>query len=183
MPSCTTAAPSGLRPGDARVRHNLAVARAQAIDRIDESTSRTVLETVAFWHRGLRLDAKAWTAGGAWLLGWLSLTLVVLARRPPRPLRAAGLGLLAVAVLVGISAVVEVRELNDPAAAVVVAPEVPLRSGDGASYPARYENPLHAGAEVHVTRRTAGWVEIRLRDGKGGWLPDTSVEPVVPAPD
>jgi len=47
-----------LLPGDERVATNLAVARARRRDRIEASASQSVLETVAFWHRGLPLPTK-----------------------------------------------------------------------------------------------------------------------------
>ena len=54
-----------------------------------------------------------------------------------------------------------------------------MRSGDGASYPSRYEQPVHAGSEVHVLAERGGWSEVELADGKSGWVPASAVERVI----
>ncbi len=173
------------RPGDERIVTNLAIARTRRRDRIAATSTRSVVETVAFWHRGLPLPTKVPLALAAWMLSLslFALRVLVLVRvrgvQRSRALRYVAVLSLGVAGAVGASAWLEARELHDPAAAVVVADEVPLRSGDGDTYPSRYEQPVHAGAEVHVRAERGGWSELELTDGKSGWVPSASVERVV----
>jgi len=37
---------------------------------------------------------------------------------------------------------------------------------------------LHEGAKVWLEDNTGGWQEIRLSDGRKGWLPEQSISPV-----
>jgi len=167
------------RPGGERIATNLAVARTRRRDRIDTTSSRSIALTVAFWHRGLPLPTKVTLSLAAWMLGLGLLCAWLLRTTRPRGMRYAALLSLGVAGAVGASAWLEAQELHDPSAAVVIADEVPLRSGDGDTYPSRYEQPVHAGAEVHVLTDRGGWSELELADGKSGWVPSETVERVV----
>lgn len=171
-----------LRPGDERVTANLAIARTRRRDRVEATATRSVVETVAFWHRGLPLPTKVPLGVALWVLGLVGLALAAArgrSARGARALRRIGVLLAIAGLALGISAWLDVRELDDPAAAVVVVDEVPLRSGDGESYPSRYEQPVHAGAEVHVVTERGGWSEVELLDGTSGWVPTPVIERVV----
>jgi hypothetical protein len=61
-----------------------------------------------------------------------------------------------------------------PSPLVVVQPAI-LRTGNGASYPAKLELALPAGAEVHELGRRGGWVHVELPGGAAGWLPEANV--------
>ena len=168
-----------VRPGDARVVANLDTARSRRRDRFEETSARVLTETLFFWHSGLSLGTKIPIALAAWALGFGLLTLHVWLR--PRRAGRQGLGragtlLLAVAFAIGISAAIELSARSARDTAVIVAEEVALRTGDGTSYPERYENPVHAGAEVRLIEVRAGWMDIELPDGKRGWIPAESAE-------
>jgi len=170
-----------LRPGDARIEANLDTARSRRADEFEITSSRALTDTLLFWHHGLSLRAKIPAAVGCWAAGFVLLAVAVwLPRRRGGRLGAlrSGVLLLVVAAALGASALVELRDRAAREAAVVVADEVELRTGDGASYPGRYENPIHAGAEVRVVEERAGWVDVELPDGKRGWLPVDAVERV-----
>ncbi len=168
-----------VRPGDARVLANLDTARSRRRDRFEETSTRALTETLFFWHSGLSLGTKIPLALAAWALGFGLLALHAWLRphRVGRPdLGRAGALLLVVALAIGISATVEMSARATRDAAVIVADEIALRTGDGTSYPERYENPVHAGAEVRLIEVRAGWVDIELPDGKRGWIPAESAE-------
>jgi hypothetical protein len=64
--------------------------------------------------------------------------------------------------------------------AVVLAPTVPLRQGNGLSYPAQEWQgqpiTLHSGVEMKVLlRRSNGWLWVELAGGLRGWIPETMV--------
>jgi len=168
-----------LRPGDPRVMANLSTARARRADQIDDTAGRAVLETVVFWHRGLSLRSKVPGSLAAWAAAFALLSVAVWFapgdRRRLQMIRLAAV-LLVVAAAVGVSAVVEELERGERDSAVVVADEVALRKGNGASYPARYANPIHAGTEIRVLEARGGWLEVELPDGKSGWLPGAMIE-------
>ena len=168
-----------VRPGDPRVEANLETARGRRRDQFETTFTRALTDTLLFWHRGLSLRSKVPAALTAWVLAFVVLSVgVVLPRRPPGRAGAlrSGLLLLIVALALGASAVVDLAARGERTAAVIVESDVELRTGDGASYPARYENPIHAGAEVRVLEERAGWVDIELPDGKSGWVPADMLE-------
>ncbi len=167
-----------VRPGDARIEANLETARARRRDQLDGDAGRAVIETIAFWHRGLSIRAKTTLSLAAWAAGLLALAAALLVRSTAatRGLVRGGVVAVVIALAVGISAVVEASERARRDGAVVLADEVVLRTGDGETYPARYENPLHAGAEVRIVEERAGWTELLLPDGKQGWVPGDTVE-------
>lgn len=176
-----------LRPGDPQIEANLATARARRRDQLDESAGRAAAETIFFWHRAVGYRTKLWLALIAWLGVCGAGGLLAIQRARTRAANAAGgtrtgvpLRVLIVSALallaMGGSYLAEASERGARDAAVVVASEVELRTGDGESYPARYENPIHAGAEVTIGETRAGWVEIELPDGKTGWVAAASIE-------
>jgi len=168
-----------LRAGDPQFEENLAAARARRCDQIEDAGGRAFLETVFFWHRGLTRRTKVRGGLAAWLAAFLLLLPWAWRRRNDGRARLArrfAVVAFVVALALGLSAAVESLDASGRAAAVVLVDEVELRKGDGFGYPARYENPLHAGAEVEVLEERGGWVRIELPDGKDGWVSADSVE-------
>ncbi len=170
-----------VRPGDPRIEANLDTARTRRRDQFEETSSRALIDTLLFWHHRLTLRTKIPIALSTWTLGFALLAMGVWLERGraarARTLRLAAAALV-VAVAIGGSALLELRDRARRDAAVIVADEVEMRTGDGASYPARYENPVHSGAEVRVVEERAGWVHVELPDDKRGWVPTAAVERV-----
>lgn len=167
-----------LRPGDPEIEANLDTARGRRVDRIETASGDAVLDTVFFWHRRMSLPAKRTTGLAVYALGFALLALVAWRRSLPRVALAAGIVALAAATALLVSAAVESTDLAARQDAVVLADEMPLRKGDGFAYPPRYENPLHAGAEVRILEERGGWVRVALPNGSEGWLPVSAVERV-----
>jgi SH3-like domain-containing protein len=71
---------------------------------------------------------------------------------------------------------------SDSRAAVLTASEAVARSADSALSPAAFPEPLPGGTEVEITESRAPWLRIRLANGRGAWLPESSVTPVAPPP-
>jgi len=67
----------------------------------------------------------------------------------------------------------------NPARAVVVVPEVTLRSGPGDEY--KEMVVVHDGLEVTIASRRANHVLVQAPGGLGGWTPAASVEVIFPA--
>jgi uncharacterized protein YgiM (DUF1202 family) len=61
-----------------------------------------------------------------------------------------------------------------PAHAVVVQPELTLRSGPGAEY--KEIAVVHDGLEVMLREQRPGYVLIQIPGGDGGWVESASVE-------
>lgn len=65
----------------------------------------------------------------------------------------------------------------------VLAEDAVLRTGNGPSYPPRFDTPLPAGYEVTLRGERGGWKHVRLPDGRGGWLPAQTLLTPPPDPD
>jgi len=167
-----------LRPGDPQFEANLATARSRREDQIEAGSGRAVLETLFFWHGALSLPTKRGVGIAAYVLAFGLLGLLSLRPqlRSLRTVQISAFALLVIASALIVSAWVEAAHDADRQDAVLVADVMPLRKGDGFGYPPRFENPLHAGAEILVLEERGDWVRVALPDGKDGWLPITAIE-------
>jgi len=165
-------------PQDEDLQHNLQMANLLITDRI-EPTPR-----IFIWD--LWEDVKnAFSPGGitwiSYLAYLLTLALVgafILARsyRMKRlMLLAAALGgLFTISALV--IAVAKVSDLTRTDEAIIMEAVVTVKnSPDERSSDAFV---LHSGTKVRMTDRVADWIEIRLADGKVGWIEGSSVTPI-----
>jgi hypothetical protein len=143
----------------------------------------------------LRLRLTAWALGSVWpflilfvMVGTVALPAFILrealpARLQAWPMRlmlAFGLLLIGWSLLMIVGAPAELRARAG--AWLIVKQAVPLRAGNGVSYPAlrRAGEPevLRPGTEGWLTaRRPNGWLRIELDDGRAGWLPASAVVP------
>jgi len=162
-----------LLPRDGDVRANLGYARQSTKDAIEPVAPSALVQTLFFWHYGLSAREVLLLTGLLNLLFWAGL-IVRLFRRESEALRWAVVGLLLVLLACGGSLLARTAWPTD--LAVAVAPEVKVRSGTVRDATVLFE--LHEGAEVELLGEDAGWLKIRLADGKRGWLIADGVERV-----
>ena len=183
-----------LIPADPNLRQSLRHARSLRRDRIEPTAAGGVLRVLFFWHFTAPLRVRALLLLAAWNLLWLLALLPALSNRvePVRRLRerlhamrgwqrvrrpllgTVAAAAVVVAVAMGGSAAVELVG-SQADAAVVVAPEVVARRGDGAAYEASFDGALHAGTELVVVERRNDWYQVALADGRRAWLPQHAV--------
>ncbi len=165
-----------LAPGNADIRHNLAVAEAETKDDI-EAIPEFFLAT---WLRGVRhtMGCTAWTllslgflllAAGAFLLYLLAARLTLRKAGFYGTLAAGALFALATAFAAG-----ERRELRDRTQAVVMVPAVSVKSSPDRS--AKDLFVLHEGTTVRIVDRLEEWCEVAIADGKKGWIEAKRIE-------
>jgi uncharacterized protein YgiM (DUF1202 family) len=53
---------------------------------------------------------------------------------------------------------------------VTVADGVVVRKGNGDGFEPAFTQPLSQGVEFRVLEERPGWIQIRLPDGKSGWI-------------
>jgi tetratricopeptide (TPR) repeat protein len=183
-----------LIPSDPNLQQSLRHARSLRRDRIEPTAAGGVARLLFFWHFTMPLRARTALLLTAWNVLWLLALLPALAiaserarrlyerlrgchawQRLRRPVAGTVVAVAAVvAVAMGSSVAVELFASRD-AAAVVVAPEVVARRGDGAAYEASFDNALHAGTELVVVERRNDWYQVALADGRRAWLPAHAV--------
>lgn len=169
-----------LAPRDPDIEANLALARAQTVDQLEEiSDNDSFLGNLAALTAGwLTLNELAMIVLGLWVL-FAFLVIGFSSSRRGSSLRE-GLGyalvlssLLLTVGLVGLAS--RLHMTNARPEAVVVAQEVAIASGPGSQYATEFT--LHSGAEVSLSETRGTWVRLALADSElQGWVPGSAVE-------
>lgn len=165
-----------LTPGNERVSHNMAMARARMVDSFSELPE-------PFWRPAWRTVMRTLGAGGLFF-GGLILYLVAAAfagqriwtgtrsdwRR--RGLTASSVGA-ALLILLAFAASIESERDRD---GVIVARQVALLDAPAAG--ARADIDIHEGVLVKVIGQSEEYVEVRLPNGAAGWVKAEAVAPI-----
>jgi len=152
-------------PRNRNLLDNIALTESRAVDRIVVPTFQVVARTLLFWHYRLTAREISCIVVVSNLAFWTSLGILAVARKRLVKVLAVLAG--AILLLSGGSYVfgqVERRGLGD---AVVVAEEAQVRTGPG-DYAVTFS--LHDGARLDLVEAREGWYQIRLADGKRGWI-------------
>ncbi|GAB4376324.1 MAG: hypothetical protein Kow0075_03350 [Salibacteraceae bacterium] len=164
-----------LAPGDADILHNLQVANAQIIDRIDP------VEKV-FFVRWWESVAYALTPDGWGLWSVLMLTLMCISlavyflSRTPSVRQAGFISAFVFLVFFGLAMTLGYEALHryQEQQGIVFAPTVNVKSEPNPGAPVQFV--IHEGTKVKVLAQESEWLRIQLEDGKTGWLPAQSIE-------
>ena len=166
-----------LSPGDRDVRLNLQLARSKTIDKVTPESEMFFVT----WYRALvnitSVDGWAWTALCS-LVAAIILALLYLFAGNINLRKVGFFGALAFVVLFAASnlfAWQQRRALTNRTTAIVIESAVPVKST-----PAKNGTDLfilHEGTKVTITDGSMrDWKEIRMADGKQGWLETKQIE-------
>lgn len=166
-----------LSPGNADIRANLEIARSKAIDKV------TPIPEIFFvaWIKSLvnSQSSDAWAKTGIvpFLLFLVSLAVFFFTQHIKW--KKVGFGaaalLLVVTVLANVFASQQKSFLTERNDAIILSPSVTVRSTPSESGTSLFI--LHEGRKVEIKDNSMReWKEIRLEDGKVGWVPASSVE-------
>lgn len=166
-----------LSPGNSDVRFNLDLARSKTVDR-ENTVSEIFFMT---WIKAItnRLSSDAWARWGiAFFILLLAGTGVYLFSRDIRLRKigftVAALGLL-FCILSNVCANSQKNRLVDRHEAIIMQPSVTVRSTPSDSGTELFV--LHEGHKVNITDDSMqGWKEIRIADGKKGWVSTEAIE-------
>ncbi len=169
----------GLRhiPHYQRAMATLNYARRQVPDEFPREGEKKALQVLFFWHFRTSFEIRLWVALITHAIFWGFLTVRIFFRLPfHRTLLGA---LLVVSLATGASAAVE--KLYHPGQdAVIVLPEVIVRSGNGDGFEPVFANPVHSGVEVQILETRGNWKQLEFPNGVRGWVLGSAVESVNP---
>ena len=166
-----------LSPGDDDIRNNLTFARGKITDKIVPPSK---MFFVTWWNDFTHIQSvNAWTIQAVvfFVLSLLSLLVYFLSFnvRIRKVAFTLGIVLLLVVVLDNLAAYSQHSDLKSHAAAIIMEPSVSVKSS-----PSQNSTDLfliHEGSKVEILDNTMEqWYEIKLEEGKRGWIPSNTVE-------
>lgn len=166
-----------LSPGDGDIRFNLQMARSKTIDKI---TPESEMFFVTWYHALVNImsvDGWARTALVSFALAIvLALAYLFSARIWVRKVGFfGGLAFIVMFILANLFAYQQRQELVNRTGAIIISSAVPVKSTPSKSGTDLFI--LHEGTKVEITDGTMrGWKEIRVADGKEGWIETSKIE-------
>lgn len=165
-----------LTPRDKDVLFNLQVARLATVDRVPELPEMFYQSWWRRWRELLDVRALTFLTAAVHLLFVGALIFRLLSRSSlfRRRLKTAAFAL---GLLLGVLALTwasRMSDLQSRDAAVVMTPAVEVSSAPGGDGTVIFT--VHAGLKLRILRSRGEWSEIRLSDGKEGWLPADCLE-------
>ncbi|HEB60986.1 MAG TPA: hypothetical protein ENJ06_04085 [Phycisphaeraceae bacterium] len=162
-------------PGYPDLKRNLQIARSRTADQIEPASGQG-MAVLWSWHKDIPAKVRFTVGTITFALMWLLLFLRVVGLLRFR-ITALVLIFACIWGLCAASLVSEELDRVSRPEAVIVAREVVGRQGPGnAGYDESFNRPLHAGVEVRLLEKRAGWVRVQLPDKSTTWLPQNSVE-------
>lgn len=166
-----------LQPGNGDIRANLEIARSKTVDKVEPVPEIFFVS----WTKSLinSMSVDSWTVCGVvcFILLIVSLYLFIFSKQIVLKKAGfiSGIVFLAVTILANVFANQQKDELTNRNSAIVINPSVTVRSTPSESGTSLFI--LHEGHKVGVKDGSMkDWKEIRLEDGKVGWVPASAIE-------
>ena len=165
-----------LAPADEDIRHNLEYA--------EQSTRDIIEEIPEFFLTSWLRTVRNTMSGNAWTVLSLVMLIVALASMLmyllAQPLRARKAGFYAMAICgvlfiaTSAFAISSRNEMVKGKGAVIMSSSVSIKSSPDRAATELFV--LHEGTTVSVGEKIEGWVEIRIADGRKGWIEESRIE-------
>ncbi len=166
-----------LQPGNADIRANLEIARSKTIDKVVSVPEIFFVSWIKSLINSLSVDAWAKCGVVFFILLLISSYLFFFSKQIiwKKTGFIAGIVFLTFVVLSNVFASQQKSELTNRNAAIVLSPSVTVRSTPSESGTSLFI--LHEGHKVEIKDNSMrAWKEIRLEDGKVGWVPSATIE-------
>lgn len=166
-----------MQPGNADIRANLEIARAKTVDKVIPVPEIFFVSWTKSLINSLSIDAWAKIGIVCFFLLLASLYFFFFSKNIgwKKTGFIAGLVFLVLVILANTFAYQQKSELLDRNSAIVLTPSVTVRSTPSESGTSLFI--LHEGRKVEIKDNSMReWKEIRLEDGKVGWVPASSIE-------
>lgn len=166
-----------LEPSNKDVEHNLVIARAKAKDKILLVPEIFLVRWFNALASNFSYDQSALIAIVSFVLMLIAFAIYLISNKDKlrRAFLVSVFVLLFVAVLFNLFAYQRYKEVETKDRAIIMAPSITVRSTPDNSGNSLFI--LHEGTKVALTgQELSGWCEIKLSDGKIGWLPVQALE-------
>jgi tetratricopeptide (TPR) repeat protein len=163
-------------PGDEDLRHNLQLANLLITDRIEAAPRLFFWEYWEGLKNAFSVNGASWLFVLTFFLVFASLVVVVLARRyrsKRLALAVTALGIVACALAL-VLLVAKVSDFTRTDEGIVTTQVSTVKNSPDEKASDAFV--LHTGVKVRVVDRVSEWLEIRLADGKVGWVEKKTVE-------
>lgn len=166
-----------LEPGNSDIRANLEVARAKTIDKVDSIPEVFFIS----WTKSLinSMSVDAWGTWGivSFILFIIALYFFIFSKQIlwKKIGFISGILFLIIVICSNLFASQQKESLLNRNDAIIMSPSVTVRSTPSDSGTSLFV--LHEGRKVNIKDNTMNeWKEIRLEDGKVGWVPVSAIE-------
>ncbi len=164
-----------LDPSNQDIEFNLAKARTYSIDKI-EAIPEFFINTL-FENFVSRFPTNTWAELGLafFIIGIVLFCgyFIIIKRRLRKSMFYVAIFMFAFSVLSVTFAFKTKKYVQKPGTAIIVSPTVPVKASP--DYEAVDVFLLHEGSKVFLIRKLSNWYEIKLADGKQGWLEVNSI--------
>ena len=161
-----------LQPGNGDIRANLEIARSKTVDKVEPVPEIFFVSWTKSLINSMSVDSWAVCGVVCFILLIVSLYLFIFSKQIVLKKAGfiSGIVFLAVTILANVFANQQKDELTNRNSAIVINPSVTVRSTPSESGTSLFI--LHEGHKVGVKDGSMkDWKEIRLEDGKVGWVP------------
>ncbi|MBK9097859.1 MAG: tetratricopeptide repeat protein [bacterium] len=165
-----------LTPSDEDVKHNLAFANLNTVDRIQPLPTFFLFE---WWESLLAsLSINGWTYT-VFIFYMLLLVLIVIyffakTISQQKLILFSGLGVLVVLILTISLLIVKINREQTVIGGVVIEQSITVKTSPDSQSTDAFV--IHEGLKVNLEDQLDEWIKIRLADGKVGWIEKTAVE-------
>ena len=168
-----------LQPGNGDIRANLEIARSKTVDKVEPVPEIFFVSWTKSLINSMSVDSWAVCGVVCFILLIVSLYLFIFSKQIVLKKAGfiSGIVFLAVTILANVFANQQKDELTNRNSAIVINPSVTVRSTPSESGTSLFI--LHEGHKVGVKDGSMkDWKEIRLEDGKVGWVPASAIEAI-----
>ena len=166
-----------LQPGNGDIRANLEIARSKTVDKVEPVPEIFFVSWTKSLINSMSVDSWAVCGVVCFILLIVSLYLFIFSKQIVLKKAGfiSGIVFLAVTILANVFANQQKDELTNRNSTIVINPSVTVRSTPSESGTSLFI--LHEGHKVGVKDGSMkDWKEIRLEDGKVGWVPASAIE-------
>ncbi len=163
-------------PSDEDLAHNLKLANLSIVDRIDATPQLFIWDWWDSIKNSFSLPWITWTTYLAYLLAFVFLSLFF----GGRSYRQRRLGLIGTFCSAGgflillLLFFVKLSDATTSDEAIITSAVVSIKNSPDQNSTDAFV--LHSGVKVKITEQVGEWVQIRLADGKVGWMPGKNAE-------